>query len=65
MKATLEFQLPEEQDIHRCAIDGVAWRAVVHEVREKMYKQDDPIDPAEVFRIINESMDHWGLTFDT
>lgn len=32
MKATLEFDLPEEEDDHRLCIDAHKWYLVVHEV---------------------------------
>lgn len=32
MKATLQFDLPEESQEHLDALNGTAWRAVVHNV---------------------------------
>jgi len=34
MKATLEFDLPEEASEHRAALDGNDWRSVVTELDE-------------------------------
>ena len=48
MKALLEFDLPEEQDEHRVALDGVKWRAVVNDIANKMrsaLKYDDDLTP--------------------
>ena len=34
MKATLEFNLPEEQHDYRAAIDGWKWRRVVSDIAD-------------------------------
>jgi hypothetical protein len=32
MKATLEFDLPDERTEHRCAVNGVKYDALLHEL---------------------------------
>jgi len=39
MKATLEFNLPEEAAEHRMAIDGINWKYVVTEMDEYFRSQ--------------------------
>ena len=39
MKATLEFNLPEEDAEHRMAIDGSNWKYVVSEMDEYLRSQ--------------------------
>ena len=36
MKATLEFNLPEEADEHRMALDGQKWQFVVTDLLEEL-----------------------------
>lgn len=36
MKATLSFNLPEEAEEHRLALDGHKWRTVVEEVDREL-----------------------------
>lgn len=36
MKATLEFQLPEEQAEHESALHGADWRAAVEEMDQQL-----------------------------
>ena len=48
MKAILEFNLPEEQDDHRVALDGWKWRAVVSDIAVKLrgaLKYGDDLTP--------------------
>ena len=67
MKATLEFNLPEEQHDYRAAIDGWKWRRVVSDIADKLrsaLKYDDDLTPEtnacleklreEVFRLLED-----------
>jgi hypothetical protein len=36
MKAILEFNLPEEANEHRLAINGLAWYCVVYDMEQKL-----------------------------
>jgi hypothetical protein len=48
MKATLEFNLPEEQSEHRWAIDGWKWKSVVVEHADRLrsaLKYDNDLTP--------------------
>ena len=48
MKAILEFNLPEEQDDHRAALDGWKWRAVVSDIADQLrsaLKYDETLTP--------------------
>lgn len=36
MKATLEFNLPEEQEAHMDAINGTAWRSAYQDIRNQV-----------------------------
>lgn len=48
MKAILEFNLPEDQHDHRCAIDGWRWKSVVSDITEKLrgaLKYDESLTP--------------------
>jgi hypothetical protein len=36
MKATLEFELPEEQEQFRVAVNGAAWQAVLQNLDQQM-----------------------------
>ena len=48
MKATLEFNLPEEQSDHRLAIDGWKWKSVVIDIAVKLrgaLKYGDDLTP--------------------
>ena len=54
MKATLEFQLPEDSDDHRYALAGVELASAITAVCELMRRREDgiPLLPEEVHRII-------------
>jgi len=41
VKATLEFNLPEEQTEHQLALDGWKWKIVVEAVLERLAELDD------------------------
>jgi 3-methyladenine DNA glycosylase AlkC len=36
MKATLEFNLPEEHDEHRVAVQGMDWQMILFEVDQRL-----------------------------
>ena len=48
MKATLEFDLPEEQEEFRVAVNGAAWQAVLQnldqQLRGVVKHGDDPVE---------------------
>jgi ribosome-binding protein aMBF1 (putative translation factor) len=39
MKATLEFNLPEEAEEHQIAVEGLKWRAVVSDALEVLRRE--------------------------
>ncbi len=39
VKATLCFELPQEQEEHRLALDGGAWKSVVHNIDDWLRSQ--------------------------
>jgi ribosome-binding protein aMBF1 (putative translation factor) len=39
MKATLEFNLPEESEEYQIAVDGMKWRAVVSDALEVLRRE--------------------------
>ena len=48
MKATLEFNLPEDEGEHRLAVDGWKWKSVVADIADKLrsaLKFDDSLTP--------------------
>lgn len=49
MKATLEFNLPEEQEEHRIALNGGLYRSCIEEVREIMRRYRKHADFRDVF----------------
>ena len=68
MKATLTFNLPEEEDSHRVALDGYRWRNVVHEFANAMRRQSkvdtEPLTPDGVRDQLFEIMENNGVDFD-
>lgn len=57
MKATLEFQLPEEQDEHRYALAGAELASVIREVVEGMRRfEGEKLEPDEVRNMICEEL---------
>ena len=70
MKATLEFNLPEEHDEHLNALHGLSWQMVLFEIDQKLrstVKYDDSeqdADYAQKIRdMIYEKMADRGLTW--
>lgn len=70
MKATLEFNLPEESDEHRVAVQGMDWQMLLFEVDQKLrdtvkYGDSEQLaDYAEKIRdYIYEGMGDRGLTW--
>jgi hypothetical protein len=39
MKATLEFNLPEESEEYQIAVEGIKWRAVVSDALEELRRE--------------------------
>lgn len=79
MKAILEFDLPEDEEDYRIAIDGYKWYLVVHEVDQWIrsilhYNSASGVDleslntPAmaleKVREILREEVMHNGLKLD-
>ena len=52
MKAILEFNLPEEQEEHRLALDGPKWSIVVDSIlgyiRTQLKYNDEGLTPKEI-----------------
>lgn len=53
MKATLEFNLPEEDQEHQDALYGSRWRSVVFELDQRLRSRDKhggdkPVRPSEI-----------------
>jgi hypothetical protein len=70
MKATLEFNLPEESDEHLNALQGLSWQMVLFEIDQELrstVKYDDSeqdADYAQKIRdMIYEKMADRGLTW--
>jgi len=69
MKAILEFNLPEETDEHKLALDGAKWMSVCHELDQwlrSIQKHSDvkTLKVDEVRERLHEEMDSVGLSFD-
>ena len=60
MKAILIFNLPEEQEEHRLALDGSQWYCAVDDLRnwlrDRIKHHDEPYDAVwdELFRILED-----------
>lgn len=70
MKATLTFNLPEEDVEFRQAIDGNMWEGVVWNIHRaclkhgELYAKDDaPISTEDILGIINQEMTDKNLEF--
>ena len=70
MKATLEFNLPEEHDEHLNALQGLSWQMVLFEIDQELrstVKYEDSeqdADYAQKIRdMIYEKMNERGLTW--
>ena len=66
MKATLEFDCPDEEQQLQLAIDGYKWKAVVEEVDtslRNMAKYDgiNTVSTDYIRKIITEAVESWGL----
>lgn len=69
MKATLEFDLPEEQYEHRLALDGGKWMSAIHELDEWMRTTEKHADVHTMEISVLRSKLHdivldMGLSFD-
>lgn len=60
MKATLEFNLPEEEDEYKCAMNGRAYRAVLIEMdemlRRRLKYEDLPEAISETIQLIRDNL---------
>ena len=67
MKATLEFDLPEDGIAHQQAIDGGKWELVVWNLRQACMKHgefyDRKVTAEDISKKIFEEMDAHNLTF--
>jgi hypothetical protein len=68
MKATLEFNLPEEDDEFRTAVDGHRWRLVVTDLDEALrtslkYNEDEKHHSGllEARNTLNRLLEEYGL----
>ncbi len=69
MKAILEFNLPEEQNEHKLALDGPQWKAVCHELDEwlrsfQKYGDRHTLKVEEVRSRLREGITSSGLTLE-
>jgi hypothetical protein len=59
MKATLEFNLPEEQTEHRAAVQALDWKYVVSEMDEYLRSQIKYQElPEEANKALQAARDH-------
>lgn len=71
MKSILEFDLPEEQDEHRVALDGYKWKCAMEEL-DQYYRGivkygDDEIAAEHAEKVrdkLREILEHWSLMLD-
>ena len=64
MKATIEFNLPEDQEEHQLALDGWRWRSVVIEAFNRLRRWDKARhapDTQEVRAMLVEAMEEYGV----
>ena len=66
MKATLEFNLPEEAEEHQIAVDGPKWRGVVSDVLEELRTDRKYNQLPEAEYVYNEKISEriWQLMKD-
>lgn len=69
MKAILEFNLPEEQNEHKLALDGSRWMSVCEEFDRwlrsiQKHTDRDTLTVAEARAHLHEEMASAGLSFD-
>ena len=66
MKATLEFNLPEETTEHQIAVDGPKWRGVVSDVLEELRTDKKYNQLPEAEYVYNEKISEriWQLMKD-
>ncbi len=76
MKATLEFNLPEEAEEFRVAQDGGAWKSVVWDLYEELRRwskygmdtepllMEDVKIMTEILPLLNTLMEDKGLTLE-
>jgi hypothetical protein len=56
MKATLEFNLPEEAEEHQIAVDGLKWRGVVSDALEELRRDRKYTELSESDAAYNEKI---------
>jgi hypothetical protein len=66
MKATLEFNLPEESEEHQLAVDGIKWRGVVSDILEELRRDRKYTELSESDAVYNEKISEkiWQLMRD-
>jgi hypothetical protein len=66
MKATLEFNLPEESEEHQLAVDGIKWRGVVSDILEELRRDRKYTELSESDAAYNEKISEkiWQLMRD-
>jgi hypothetical protein len=66
MKATLEFNLPEESEEHQLAVDGIKWRGVVSDALEELRRDRKYTELSESDAAYNEKISEkiWQLMRD-
>ena len=69
MKATIEFQLPDEQVEFECAANGSKAVAVLHDIdtylaAQQKYEGQQEVKIDRLRGIIRETLEDYGLHFD-
>jgi hypothetical protein len=66
MRATLEFNLPEEAEEHQIAVDGLKWRGVVSDILEELRRDRKYTELSESDAAYNEKISEkiWQLMRD-
>lgn len=67
MKATLEYNLPEEHEEHLAAVHAMDWKLVVwnyHEYLRKLFHDGDTTTVEKSLERLNEMIEDYGLTLD-
>jgi len=69
MKAILEFDLPEDADEHRLALDGGKWASAMHALDQDLrtrvkHGEDRAVLPSEVRKMLYDTLSEYGLSFD-
>lgn len=67
MKATIEFNLPEEQSEHLAAVHAMDWKLVVwnfDQMLRRLIKHDIPTTHAQLLEHLNELQESRGISLE-